>query len=133
MINDALEVCSIFARASDNELRAINHAYRSRYHKELDRAIEKSFSGHMKEALLWMLHSATDPAMRDAENLEDAMKGAGTRDERLVTHLIRLHWNRAHLHQVKGAYRHRYGKDLVQRVRGETSGDYQRLMVAVLE
>lgn len=113
MVNDAAEVCSIFTAASDTELRAIDHAYKARYHKDLDRVIEKSFSGHMKNALLWMLHSATDPAMRDAVALEDCMHGPGTKDEKLVVRVIRLHWNRAHLHQVKGAYRHRYGKDLV--------------------
>lgn len=133
VINDAAEVCSIFSRASDNELRAINHAYKSRYHKDLDKLLEKSFSGHMKNALIWILHSATDPAMRDAEALEACMKGAGTKDEMLVVRVVRLHWNRDHLHQVKGAYRHRYGKELEQRVHGELSGDYRRLILALLQ
>lgn len=133
LVNDVLEVCSIFARSSGTELRAINHAFRVRYQESLEKRLEREFSGHVKEALLWMLHTALDPAMRDAEALEDCMRGAGTKDERLVVRVVRLHWDRAHLMQVKGAYRVRFGGDLVQRVRGEVSGDYQRLMVALLE
>ena len=47
--------------------------------------------------------------------------------------VVRVHWNHAHLDQVKKAYQYRFKTDLVARVRGETSGDYQRLMVALLE
>lgn len=133
LVNDVTEVCSIFAHASDNELRAINHAFQARYHTSLEKHIAKEFSGHMKDALLRMLQTATDPAMRDAEALEDCMKGAGTKDEKLLTRIVRLHWNRGHVNQVKGAYRVKYGKDLIQRVKGETSGDYERLVVAMLE
>ncbi|EAW14340.1 annexin [Aspergillus clavatus NRRL 1] len=133
MVNNVDEVCGIFARSSDNELRAINQAFGHRYTTSLEKHIEKEFSGHMKDALLHMLHTALDPAMRDAELLEECMKGMGTKDEKLVVRVVRLHWNRPHLNQVKRAYQHRFNKDLIARVRGETSGDYQRLMVALLE
>lgn len=133
MVNNVDEVCGIFARSSDNELRAINHAFTERYHTSLEKHIESQFSGHMKDALLHMLRTALDPAMRDADLLEECMKGMGTKDEKLVTRIVRAHWNRGHLEQVKGAYRHKYKTELVARVRGETSGDYQRLMVAMLE
>ncbi|KAB8077220.1 putative annexin [Aspergillus leporis] len=133
MRNNAQEVCGIFARSSDNQLRAINQAFHARYNASLEKHIEKEFSGHMKDALLQMLRGALDPAMRDAELIEDCMKGMGTKDEKLVIRVVRVHWNRAHKDQVKRAYRHRYGKDLIDRVRGETNGDYQRLMVALLE
>ncbi|KAI2817747.1 hypothetical protein CBS147320_8048 [Aspergillus niger] len=133
MVNNVDEVCGIIARASDNELRAINHAFYTRYNIHLTKHIEKEFSGHMKDALLHMLGAALDPAMHDAEQLEDCMKGMGTKDEKLVTRVVRIHWAPGHLDQVKRAYRHRFQKDLLERVRGETSGDYQRLMVALLQ
>ncbi|CAI7585582.1 unnamed protein product [Penicillium palitans] len=127
------EVCSIFAKASNAELRAISQAFQSRYHIPLEKHIEKEFSGHMEDALLLMLRSATDPAMRDAILLEDAMSGMGTKDERLVVRVVRTHWTRNHKEMVKRAYQHKYGKNLIDRVRGETSSDYQRLMIALLE
>lgn len=57
----------------------------------------------------------------------------GIADERLVSRVVRLHWNRVHLDQVKRAYRHKFGKELVSRVRNEIAGDYGRLLVALLE
>ncbi|EAU38136.1 conserved hypothetical protein [Aspergillus terreus NIH2624] len=133
LMKNAEEVCAIFARSSDNELRAINNEFNRRYHLPLEKHIEKEFSGHMKDALLHMLRTALCPAMRDAELLEECMKGMGTKDEKLVVRVVRVHWNRGHKDQVKAAYLQKYDKDLIQRVRGETSGDYQRLMVALLE
>jgi len=127
------EVCSIFAKASNAELRAISQTFQSRYHTPLEKHIEKEFSGHMEDALLLMLRSATDPAMRDAILLEESMSGMGTKDERLVVRVVRAHWNRNHKEMVKRAYQHKYGKNLIDRVRGETSSDYQRLMVSLLE
>ncbi|GES57297.1 annexin ANXC3.2 [Aspergillus terreus] len=133
LMKNAEEVCAIFARSSDNELRAINNEFNRRYHLPLEKHIEKEFSGHMKDALLHMLRTALNPAMRDAELLEECMKGMGTKDEKLVVRVVRVHWNRGHKDRVKAAYHDKYKKDLIQRVRGETSGDYQRLMVALLE
>lgn len=133
MVNNVAEVYGTFARSSDAEIRAIDQAFQARYHSSLEKHLEKEFMGHMEDALLHMLRTAKDPAMRDAMLLEQCMAGVGTKDERLVVRVVRVHWNRSHKDQVKRAYRHKYGKDLIDRVRGETSGDYQRLMVALLE
>ncbi|KAJ0424907.1 hypothetical protein BJY00DRAFT_275506 [Aspergillus carlsbadensis] len=133
VVNNADEVCSLFARSSNNELRALNQAFSERYHTSLEAHLEKEFSGHMKDALLHILRTALDPALRDAVLLEECMKGMGTKDERLVVRVVRVHWDRQHLENVKRAYQSKYKQDLVKRVRGETSGDYQRLLVAMLE
>lgn len=131
--NDVGEVCGIFARSSDNELRAIDQAFNARYHTSLEKFVKDEFSGHMEGALLQMLRTATDPAMRDAMLLEDCMAGAGTKDERLVVRVVRLHWNRMHTDQVKRAYQKKYAFDLIKKIKDETSGDYEKLMVAMLE
>ena len=86
----------------------------------------------MEGALVLLIKRATDPAMADAEQLEDAMAGIGTKDYLLVQRIVRMHWNRQHMDQVKRAYQHRYKKDLVARVKGEIRGDYENLMVACL-
>lgn len=133
VVNNVTEVCGIFARSSDAELRAIDQAFQARYNASLERHIEKEFSGHMEKALLHMLRTAKDPAMRDAMLLEECMEGAGTKDERLVVRVVRAHWNREHKEMIKRAYRYKYGKDLIHQVKKETSGDLERLLVALLE
>ena len=86
----------------------------------------------MEDALLQQLRTGTDRAMRDALLLEDAMEGTGTKDHLLVNRVVRIHWDRNHMEQVKGAYQHRFHRSLTSRIRGETSGDYERLLCACL-
>lgn len=68
----------------------------------------------MEQALLHQLRTGTDKAMRDAILLEEAMAGMGTKDHLLVNRVVRIHWDRNHLQQVKGAYQHRFHKSLSQ-------------------
>lgn len=86
----------------------------------------------MERALLHQLRTGTDKAMRDALLLEDAMAGMGTEDRLLVNRVVRVHWDRNHMNQVKGAYQHRFHKSVTDRIKGETSGDYEKLMIACL-
>lgn len=130
---DQLTVCRILTSRSDGQIRAISQEYRRQYHSELAKVLDRNFDGHMHDALLRILRLAEDRAMADAEGLEAAMKGAGTKDRLLVNRLVRLHWQRDHFGQVKGAYKVMMkGKELVKRVEGETSGDYKKLMVAIV-
>ena len=130
---EQLTVCSILSKRSDNQIRAIAHAYEHKYRRPLEKVFISEFSGHMEDALVQMVRCGTDRAMRDAINIENAMAGMGTKDEMLVTRVVKLHWNPAHLQQVKGAYKARSRQDLIARIRGETSGDYAKCLVAMLQ
>jgi annexin A7/11 len=92
---------------------------------------------------------------RDAKLIEKSMAGLGTRDTQLIYRLVplivcfcfcftdkdlillyrlvRAHWDPNRLEAIKDAYRRRYGKPLEGRVKGETSGDYQKLLVAIVK
>lgn len=132
MGTDQLAVCDIFSHRSDGQLRAISAEFQRRYQRSLDKVIRSEFSGHMESALLRMLHVAEDRAMADAVALEDTMKGPGTKDRLLVNRVVRLHWHRDHKQQVKGAFKHRYNRDLAQRIKGDTSGHYESALVAIV-
>jgi len=87
----------------------------------------------MHDALQLMLARAVDRVKADADGLEASMKGLGTKDELLVNRLVRCHWNREHLRQVNVAYKRFYNKQLIDRVRSETSGDYKALVTALCQ
>lgn len=133
MGKETMVVCSIFANRSDTQLRAINQTYNNRHNNSLEKAISKEFSGHMRDALLAILQGATDKAARDAVLLEDCMKGHGTKDSLLIERVVRVHWNRQHMEQVKNAFKRQYGKELRSRIASETSGNYEKLLLAVLQ
>jgi annexin A7/11 len=129
---DELLVCSILTQRSDAQIRAIAHTYKQKFTRDLETVIKKEFSGHMELALLQQLRTGTDKAMRDALLLEAAMAGMGTEDHLLVNRVVRIHWDRNHMQNVKGAYQHKFHRALTNRIRGETSGDYEKLLVACL-
>lgn len=131
---DELRVCEMLTNRNDAQIRAIAQQYQQRFQKPLDAVISSKFSGHMKDSLLLQLARATDRAMSDAIQLEEAMKGLGTKDKLLVQRVIRAHWNAQHLQQVKGAYDHKFKTHdgLAKRVKGEVSGHYEDLMLACL-
>ncbi|KAK5170272.1 uncharacterized protein LTR77_004859 [Saxophila tyrrhenica] len=129
---DQIAVCQIMAHRSNGQLRAISQAYKHKYHRGLDDVIRREFSGHMEQALIYMLRKAEDPAKHDADLLEDSMRGAGTKDQALVRRIVMIHWSRDRKEQCKAAYQHFHKRDLRSRIQGETSGDYEKLMVACI-
>ncbi|KAI5862080.1 hypothetical protein GGS23DRAFT_572558 [Durotheca rogersii] len=129
---DEMMVCSILSTRNDNQIRAINYSYEQKFKRRLEDVIKKEFSGHMEDALLFQLRNAVDKYMHAAKLLEDSMAGMGTKDHLLVSRVVRYHWDRQTLANVKGAYHKRYGRSLSGRIKGETSGDYERLMLACL-
>lgn len=132
MGTDEILVCSIFSMRNDNQIRAIAHTYKQKFNKDLEKVIKSEFSGHMEDALLFQLRYATDKYMHAAKLLEDAMTGMGTKDQLLISRVIRFHWDRNFLANVKAAYQQRYGRSLASRIKGETSGDYRRTLLAAI-
>ncbi|KAI9678961.1 MAG: hypothetical protein M1829_001946 [Trizodia sp. TS-e1964] len=133
MFNDQITFFQIITSRSDGQLRAISHAYEQKYHISLEKNIKSQFSGHMENALLMIVRGATDRAMRDAVLLEETMKGPGTKDELLLNRIVRYHWDKQHMHQVKGAYKHRYNKELAARIKGDTSGYFEDILLALIQ
>ncbi|KAG7287689.1 hypothetical protein NEMBOFW57_007202 [Staphylotrichum longicolle] len=129
---DEMKVCSILSTRNDNQIRAIAYEYQQKYARNLEDVIRREFSGHMEDALLFQLRNAVDKYMHQASLLEDAMAGAGTKDYLLVSRVVRFHWDRNNMANVRGAYEKRYRRNLASRIKGETSGDYERLMLACI-
>jgi annexin A7/11 len=133
MGTDEIAVCGILLSRSDNYLRQLNDAYRQAYRASIPDMIKSEFSGHMKEGLLHAVEGAIDRAVRDANLLEASMAGLGTKDERLAYRIVRMHWDRQHMQRVKQVYAQLHHKDLIKRIKGETSGDFERILIACIE
>ena len=131
---DEITFCGIIMNRSDTQLRAIAQEYHRKHRQTLDQAIYSEFSGHMQYTLLYVVDGALHPNSRDARLIHQAMEGLGTKDERLTYRIIRSYWwgGPSHMEAVKQAYYHKYKEDLIKRVKSETSGDYERLLVRIL-
>lgn len=90
----------------------------------------------MRDGLLHVARFAENDGegvVRDANLLEAAMAGMGTKDERLCYRLVRASWNRPRFAAVKNAYQQLHSRTLKRRVEGETSGKYEKALVAIIE
>lgn len=92
---DQMTVCQILTSRSNGQIRAIAQQYHQRYHRSLQEVIKKEFSGHMEDALVYIVAAADDQAKHDAGLLEDAMRGLGTHDQALIRRIVSRLRNRS--------------------------------------
>lgn len=112
-------------------LQGINLAYMARYKKSsLINAVKKEFSGDAKDALLFFLRWELERFEQLAELFEKTMKGFGTDEYALSSAVVRYH---ALLPRIKTAYKRLYGKELRERIRGDTSGTYRKLLLKIVD
>ncbi|KAL7272759.1 hypothetical protein RUND412_004417 [Rhizina undulata] len=133
---EANMVSEILVTRSDKMLERIISGYGKAFPgKPLEEVIKKKFKGNMQESLQYILQGVDNRALRDARLLEGTMKGLGTRDEELMYRIVKLHWEKEHLKDVKDAYYEEYPKrvSLVQRIKDETRGDQEKFLLELLE
>lgn len=135
---DEIAFCDIIVNRSRPHLTAVCAAYNKKY-KSLRKVIKSEFSGHMRDVLLYYVDGASHKHIhlgygvwRDAKLLEATMKGFGTRDSDLLRRIVRLHWDKPRYQAVKEAYHKKYKKSLESRVAGETSGDFKKILLALV-
>ncbi|ODH14403.1 hypothetical protein ACO22_06588 [Paracoccidioides brasiliensis] len=140
------DLATLLAQRSDNHLRAVNAALTRRpafspatgtmtFVKKVKAIWARPDRKLMRRSALYVVRGALDGPGTDAQMLYKCMKGMGTRDSLLIARVVRLHWARGggRVGEVKAAYRRRYERGLVEAVEKETSGDYEKALVALLD
>ncbi|XP_036064263.1 annexin A13 [Onychomys torridus] len=127
---DELAFNEVLAKRSFKQLRATFQAYQILIGKAMEEAIEEETSGDLKKAYLTIVRCAQDLEGYFAELLYKAMKGMGTDEETLIRIIV----TRAEvdLQGIKAKFQEKYQKSLSDMVRSDTSGDFQKLLVALL-
>ncbi|KAH8303975.1 hypothetical protein KR044_012571, partial [Drosophila immigrans] len=73
--------------------------------------------------------SGFDP-VKDAHDLRKAMKGFGTDEDKLIDILCRR--NNEQRQEIQRQYKTHFGKDLIEDIKSETSGNFEKLLVGLL-
>ena len=120
-----------FTTLSPSELACVSQQYHKLTGHTILDAIDKEFSGDSKKAFRTIVFATLSPSEYFATRVNDAIKGWGTKDHLLIRILITR--DEIDMPQIKQYYKQLYGKDMVQAVKSDISGDYQRLMVELCD
>ena len=118
----------IIYSTSNIERALIRRLYYRKYNEDLIHTLQNELGGDFKEAVIG---SFMTPTEYDAYCLNMAMKGIGTK-EGVLTEIIGSRTSKELL-EIKSIYSSFYGENLQNAVEHETSGDYQKLLLALLK
>jgi hypothetical protein len=120
----------IFALRNSTHLASLNQLYHHKHGKSLLDVVESEFGGDEKVLLQTILQSHINCADYFAGRIYKACKGLGTNDKVLIRSLITTDENL--LPEIKKIYLKKYGKSLEEEVKGETSGDYEKMLLGLI-
>jgi len=115
----------IFANRGYYHLHQVNVAYEASTTHTLEHVVKKEFSSHLQAALIMTLNRARGSAHVAAQMLEESMKGLGTDEPKLIRQFAIYH---GHMKEVATVFQAMYGKTLVEWIKGDTSGNFCKLL-----
>ncbi|XP_064599888.1 annexin A7-like isoform X3 [Liolophura sinensis] len=112
------------------QLRATFDEYSKIAGKDILQSVGSEFSGSVEDAFKALVQCARNRPEYFADKLHNAMKGLGTKDSALIRIVVTR--SEIDLQNIKEVYQHKHGKTLMGRVQSETSGDYKKLLSAII-
>ena len=116
-----------FVSLSPYELACVAQYYHKLTGHTILDAIDKEFHGDSKKAFRTIVYATLSPSEYFATRVKEAIKVFGTQDHLLMRILISR--DEIDMPQIKQYYHQLYGKDMVEDIKSEISGNYQKLMI----
>ncbi|ESZ94480.1 hypothetical protein SBOR_5128 [Sclerotinia borealis F-4128] len=121
----------IVCTRSDTHMREVLRGYEEKFGRNFAREMLRKSTNLVGELLAHILNGIINKPVRDALLVHHALT-LSTRDplrtELLISRLVRYHWDRKHLEEVKREYRARYGIEMQEAVGQGTRGDVGRFL-----
>uniref|UniRef100_A0A8D3E1Y2 Annexin n=1 Tax=Scophthalmus maximus TaxID=52904 RepID=A0A8D3E1Y2_SCOMX len=125
---DEQTIIDILTRRSCDQRREIAFEYERVAKKDLNTALKGALSGPLEALMLGLMKSTTQ---YDASELKASMKGLGTDEETLIE--IVCSRSNEELLEIKRVYKDLFKKELDKDVAGDTSGDFAKLLLALVQ
>ena len=125
---DEKAIINIIINRNMAQRQEIRRAYKACFGKDLIKRLEEDTSGNFKQVIKAMFMT---PAEYDAYCLYKAMKGLGT-DEGVLIEIIGTR-NNQQLQEIKDVFQREYNNTLENWVKGDTSGNFRLLLIALLQ
>ncbi|XP_042337632.1 annexin A2, partial [Plectropomus leopardus] len=124
---DAVTLVRILTNRSNAQRQVIANTFEEITQKDLAVCLKKALSGDLENLMLQLL---MPPLQHEAYRLQQAMVGLGSDEDTLMEILCTRSGKQ--LQEISALYKQIYKKDLENELRGETSGDFAKLVVALL-
>lgn len=121
---------TVLAVRHEYQLRATFEEYVKISGRDILNTIDREMSGDLKEGFKAIVMSCRNRPEYFADKLYAAMKGAGTMDSTLIRIIVSR--SEIDLQSIKEVYLAKYQKTLAKTVSSDTSGDYKRLLLALI-
>ncbi|XP_060076065.1 annexin A7-like [Ylistrum balloti] len=120
----------IMASQSYEQLKAVFEAYQRLSGKDIEKSIKSEMSGNLELGMLAIVKCVKNRSGYFAEKLYKSMKGAGTDDRGLIRVVVTR--CEVDMVQIKQQFQAMYGQSLESFIKGDTSGDYKKVLLALV-
>ncbi|XP_041865667.1 annexin A11a isoform X2 [Melanotaenia boesemani] len=123
---DEQAIIELLGSRSNKQRVPMLRAYKTSYGKDLIKDLHSELSGDFRKLVMAMLKT---PAEFDADELNSAIKGAGT-DEACLIEILSSRSN-YEIKEINRIYKQEYKKSLEDAISGDTSGHFRRLLISL--
>ncbi|KAM6220435.1 annexin A4 [Rhynchocyon petersi] len=124
---DEVKFLTILCSRNRNHLLHVFDEYKRISQKDIEQSIKSETSGNFEAALLAIVKCMRNKHAYFAERLYNSMKGLGTDDDTLIRVMV----SRAEIDMldIRANFKRLYGKSLYSFIKGDTSGDYKKVLL----
>ncbi|KAJ8933354.1 hypothetical protein NQ314_014069, partial [Rhamnusium bicolor] len=121
---------AILCQRNYAQLQLIFQQYAQLSGHDIEDTVKSEFSGDSEDGFLAVVRSIKDQPTFFAKQLNKSISGMGTNDQQL----IRLVVTRCEIDMgdIKRAYETKYGESLREAIKDDTSGDYEKCLLALI-
>ena len=128
---DKSKMNKYFCLISPVELMYLCREFHREYGKSLIKVIEDDFGGDTRKLIKTIFYANISPSEYFATRIREAVEGAGT-NEKILNRVI-ITRNEVDMDIIKEYYKILYSRNLVDDVKSDTSGHYQKLLLALID
>lgn len=121
---------AILASRSYPQLKATFDEYSKLVKYTMEESIKREMSGDLEKGMLTIVQCTRNTPKYFAEKLYKSMKGLGTDDDTLVRIIV----SRCEIDmvEIKQEFQRAYNQSLGRFIKGDTSGDYRKILLAII-
>ncbi|CAH1988856.1 unnamed protein product [Acanthoscelides obtectus] len=121
---------SVLCARSYAHLRAVFEEYERLTGNSIEDAVKSEFSGNSESGFLAIIRAIQDTPKYFAKQLNNAISGAGTDDNSLMRIVVTR--SEIDMEDIKRAYASKYGESLKEAIKDDTSGHYEKCLLALI-